>query len=137
MIFQKSITLPGFRKGFHLITPHIIDQLPSLPCSGIMHVFIHHTSAGLIISENADPSVAQDLNISFDKIAPENDPDHHHTMEGPDDMPAHIKNALVGSSISIPISSHRLNVGTWQGIFLCEFRNRAMQRKITITVYGE
>ncbi len=134
MIVQKELILPGFRRGFHLITHMITDALPELPAAGLLHVFIQHTSAGLMINENADPSVPTDLHVAFDKIAPERMPYYTHTIEGDDDMPAHIKAGISGVSLSIPISDHRLKLGTWQGIFLCEYRERGGPRKITLTV---
>ncbi|MBL4755061.1 MAG: YjbQ family protein [Flavobacteriales bacterium] len=134
MVEQTAITLPPFPRGFHLITDEILYQIESLPAVGIMHVFIKHTSAGLTINENADPSVRHDFNQSFDVLVRENEPWYTHTMEGSDDMPAHIKATLTGSSVSVPITGHRLNLGTWQGIYLCEFRNRGGSRKIVVTV---
>ncbi|MFW5708488.1 MAG: secondary thiamine-phosphate synthase enzyme YjbQ [Bacteroidota bacterium] len=135
MIYQKEIQLPPFSRGYHLITSHITKALPELPDQGLVNVFIHHTSAGLMINENADPSVRVDLESIFNKLVPENLPFLEHTTEGPDDMPAHVKSALTGVSLTIPISHGRLKLGTWQGIFLCEFRNRGGARKITVTVY--
>ena len=136
MINQFEIRLPAFKRGFHLITSHITRQLNDLPEKGLVHIFIHHTSAGLTINENADPSVPADLNSSFDKLAPERMPHYTHVLEGDDDMPAHIKAALTGSSVTIPVSGGRLKLGTWQGIFLCEFRNHGGERRITVTVYS-
>ena len=131
---QTLLTLPVFKKGFHIITDLVLQGVPKLPEVGIMHVFIQHTSAGLAINENADPTVRHDLNKSFDKLAPEDEPFFQHTVEGPDDMPAHIKSILVGSSVSIPITNGKLNLGTWQGIYLCEFRSEATPRKLVITI---
>ena len=136
MIKQYEITLPPFRRGFHLITRHILDQISELPETGIMNIFIHHTSAGLMINENADPSVRTDLNSGFDHLAPERMSYYTHVMEGDDDMPAHIKSALTGVSLTIPISRGRPKLGTWQGIFLGEFRNHGGSRRITVTVYS-
>jgi len=133
MIQQAEITLPVFSRGFHIITAHIQEAI-QLPESGILHVFIKHTSAGLTICENADPDVLLDFETYFNRIVPENITGLKHTLEGPDDMPAHIKSALVGSSVSIPISNGQLNFGTWQGIYLCEFRNHGGARKLVITV---
>ena len=135
MIFQKELELRPFPRGFHLITNEIISQIGKLPPTGILHLFIKHTSAGLTINENADPSVRVDFESVFNKIMPENEPYLTHTLEGPDDMPAHIKAALVGFSVHIPISDGQLNFGTWQGIYLCEFRNRGGRRKIVATIY--
>ena len=133
MTDQTEITLKSRERGFHLITEEVENQL-DLPEKGILQVFIKHTSAGLTINENADPSVRSDFNTFFNDFVPEDYPKFEHTMEGPDDMPAHIKSALVGTSVSIPISNHRLNLGTWQGIYLCEFRNRGGSRKVVVTV---
>ena len=137
MIHQLEIQLPNFSRGYHLITNIIKDQLPStLPEKGMINIFIKHTSAGLTINENADPTVRIDFETVFNKLVPENDPSYIHTMEGLDDMPAHIKNSLIGSALTIPISNRRMNLGTWQGIFLCEFRNRGGRRKLVITIYS-
>lgn len=134
MTTQFNITLPAYNRGFHIITENIVEALGSLPQKGLLHVFIKHTSAGLTINENADPSVRVDFETVFNKISPEDDSDLTHTMEGPDDMPAHIKAALVGHSVQIPISNHQLNLGTWQGVYLCEFRNRGGNRKLIATI---
>ena len=134
MAQQFLLTLPAFNKGFHLITNHVIKMLPPLSGAGLLHVFIQHTSAGLAINENADPTVRYDLDKSFDHLAAENEPYYQHTLEGPDDMPAHIKSVLVGSAVSIPITDGRLNLGTWQGIYLCEFRSEAPPRKLVMTL---
>jgi secondary thiamine-phosphate synthase enzyme len=131
---QIEITLPPYSRGFHLITNEIVSQLDALPETGILHVFIKHTSAGLAINENADPSVLHDFNSTFDRLVKENEPWYTHTMEGSDDMPAHIKSVLTDSSVSIPITGHQLNLGTWQGIYLCEFRNHGGSRKIVVTI---
>jgi secondary thiamine-phosphate synthase enzyme len=131
---QIEITLPPYSRGFHLITNEIVSQLDALPETGILHVFIKHTSAGLAINENADPSVLHDFNSTFDQLVKENEPWYTHTMEGSDDMPAHIKSVLTDSSVSIPITGHQLNLGTWQGIYLCEFRNHGGSRKIVVTI---
>ena len=134
MMNQKEISLPAFSRGFHLITGLVNEALNDLPKTGLLHVFIKHTSAGLTINENYDPTVQQDLESSFNHIVKENEPFYRHTLEGSDDMPAHIKSSLVGSSVSIPITNHRLNLGTWQGIYLCEFRNHGGSRKIVLTI---
>lgn len=134
MVTQYELVLPSFRRGFHLITHHITDQLGKLPEKGILHVFIHHTSAGLMLNENADPSVRIDMAAIFDRLVPEREPYYTHTYEGDDDMPSHVKSVLSGVSLTIPISGHRLNLGTWQGIYLCEYRNRAGGRRITMTI---
>ena len=136
MVCQIEIKLKEYSRGFHLITQEILQQAGPLPESGILHVFIKHTSAGLTINENADYTVREDFESSFNRLVPE-DADHYvHTVEGSDDMPAHIKSTLVGSSVSLPITDHRLNLGIWQGIYLCEFRNRASGRNLILTVYS-
>ncbi len=132
---QQTLTLPPFSRGFHLITD-LIEEAIELPDSGVLHVFIKHTSAGLTINENADPTVQFDLEASFNHIVKENEPFYQHTYEGPDDMPAHIKSSMVGASVFVPITNGRLNLGTWQGIYLCEFRNRGGSRKLVLTVLG-
>ena len=134
MITQVEFSLPPFSRGFHLVTKEVLTALPSLPQVGILHLFIQHTSAGLTINENADPDVRTDFEQVFNRLVPENLPFLTHTMEGPDDMPAHIKAALVGSSVSIPISRGQLNLGIWQGIYLCEFRNTGGSRKLVATI---
>ncbi len=135
MIQQKEFSLPPFRRGFHLVTDIILESVGELPGEGIMNVFIHHTSAGLTINENADPSVRRDLDGFFDHIAPEGLPFITHTLEGTDDMPAHVKSSVAGVSLTIPISKGKLKLGTWQGIYLCEFRNNGGSRKITVTLF--
>lgn len=134
MAQQFLLTLPAYKKGFHLITNHVIKVLPALSGAGLLHVFTQHTSAGLAINENAAPTVRHDLDKSFDNLAPVNEPYYQHTLEGADDMPAHIKSVLVGSSVSIPITDGQLNLGTWQGIYLCEFRESAPPRKLVMTL---
>jgi secondary thiamine-phosphate synthase enzyme len=136
--FQHRLELPAFRRGFHLITTHVVKALPQLSQIqiGLLHVYIQHTSASLTINENADSDVPADLESSFNAIAPE-DFDYRHTIEGPDDMPAHVKAALLGSSVSVPVSGGRLMLGTWQGIYLCEHRNRAGSRRLVLTLEGE
>jgi len=136
MITQKELMLRSYSRGFHIITKEVLQAIGTLPLTGIFHLFIKHTSAGLTVNENADPSVRVDFESVFNKIMPENEPYLTHTMEGSDDMPAHIKAALVGSSVTIPISQGRLNFGTWQGIYLCEFRNHGGQRKLVATIYS-
>lgn len=134
---QRQIQLPVFTRGFHLITDRVVAALPELARIdvGLLHVFIQHTSASLCINENADPDVPADLERSLNAIAPEDFP-YRHTVEGPDDMPAHVKAALVGTSVSIPIEHGRLGLGTWQGIYLCEHRDHATRRKLVLTVQG-
>jgi secondary thiamine-phosphate synthase enzyme len=135
---QKQITLPPFRRGCHIITDLVLASLAELKQFrvGLLHVFIQHTSASLAINENADHDDLVDLEMALNKIAPETLP-YVHTIEGPDDMPAHVKAALVGSSVSIPIADGKLTLGTWQGIYLLEHRNRATGRRLTLTVQGE
>lgn len=134
MTSQLKLTLPQFPKGFHLITSEIEKKLKDSGHTGLAHIFIQHTSAGLTINENADPTVRHDLNLAFDKLAPENMPFYQHTTEGPDDMPAHIKSILVGPSVTVPIENGKMLLGTWQGIYLCEFREYGGARKIIITL---
>lgn len=135
-MFQHEFTLRPRSRGFHLITEEILRNLSPLPEIGILHLFIKHTSAGLSINENADPDVQVDLNSIFDRLVKEREPYYAHTCEGDDDMPAHAKATLVGSSVTIPIANGRLNMGVWQGIYLCEFRNRGGGRKIVATIIG-
>ncbi|RMG73398.1 MAG: YjbQ family protein, partial [Bacteroidetes bacterium] len=120
MIKQYPFRLPPYPRGFHLITDRVMREIADWPEQGIFHLFIQHTSAGLSLNENADPSVRVDFEATFNHLVPEKAPYYTHTLEGPDDMPAHIKTALVGNSLSLPITNHRLNLGTWQGIYLCE-----------------
>jgi len=136
MIQQIEIILPSFKRGYHLITHLVEDRLTDLPSKGIVNIFIQHTSAGLTINENADPTVRSDFETVFNKIVPEDDGNYIHTFEGRDDMPAHIKSSLVGTSVTIPISNHLLNLGTWQGIYLCEFRNHGGRRRLVISIYS-
>lgn len=136
MTQQYLLTLPEYEKGAHLITESVSAALGDLPSSGLLHVFILHTSAGLAINENADASVRRDMDKAFDILAPENQPFYEHTMEGADDMPAHVKSVLAGSSVTIPIRDGRLLLGTWQGIYLMEFRKQKQRRKLVLTVLG-
>jgi len=138
-IYQEALTLSARRRGFHIITDEIEDALPQINeiNIGICQVFIQHTSASLTINENADPTVRVDFEMFFNKTVKEHDPDYEHDYEGSDDMPAHLKSALLGSSVSIPIRDGRLALGTWQGIYLCEHRNHGGQRKLMITAWGE
>lgn len=124
-------------RGFHLITREILQQLPTLPKTGIMNIFCKHTSCGLSINENYDPDVRKDLETIFNHLVPENRPDYTHTLEGSDDMPAHAKSVLTGVSLTIPITGGRLNLGTWQGIYFNEFRDYGGTRELVITVIGE
>ncbi|MFT3739638.1 MAG: secondary thiamine-phosphate synthase enzyme YjbQ [Breznakibacter sp.] len=136
MVEQYEINLPEFPRGYHLITGYITSHVKQLPAKGLMNLFIKHTSAGLAINENADPSVRTDFETIFNRIVPERIPDLEHTLEGDDDMPAHIKSSIIGQSIHIPITNYRLNLGTWQGIYLCEFRNNGGPRRLVATVMG-
>lgn len=136
MVCQYKLVLPPYKRGFHLITDEVISAIRDWPDQGMMNVFIQHTSAGLTINENADPTVRQDFETSFRKIVPEGPQGYIHSYEGPDDMPAHIKSSLVGASLTIPISEGRPALGIWQGIYFCEFRNNGGSRKILITVYS-
>jgi secondary thiamine-phosphate synthase enzyme len=137
MIKQIEFHLPAFKRGYHLITSLVEKEIGQLPETGLMNLFIRHSSAGLTINENADPSVRKDFESIFNRLVPENQAFYMHTSEGPDDMPSHIKASLVGSSVSIPISRHRLNLGTWQGIYLCEFRDYGGSRNLIATIIGE
>jgi secondary thiamine-phosphate synthase enzyme len=134
MIHQIEITLPSFRRGYHLITGFIEKNLPELPEKGLLHILVKHTSAGITINENADPTVRSDFEGFMNKMIPENDPVYVHTYEGDDDMPGHLKSSVIGVEITIPITNHRLNLGTWQGIYFCEFRNHSGSRKIVATI---
>ncbi len=137
--YQKEIRLQPRSRGFHLITQEIernLDDLQNIKV-GQLQVFIKHTSASLTINENADPTVRQDFESHMNKMVPENAPYYIHTYEGPDDMPAHIKSSLMGASVTIPVTNGRLNLGTWQGIYLCEHRNHGGSRKVVLTLFGE
>ena len=134
MVQQVRFSLPTYPRGFHLITDLVQQQLPILPEQGLLHLFLLHTSAGLTINENADPDVRIDFEQIFNQLVPEHLPFLQHTLEGPDDMPAHVKASLVGTSVQIPIHQARLHLGTWQGIYLCEFRNQGGPRRLMATV---
>ena len=138
MWIQKTITLAPKSRGFHIITNDVLENIPELKDlkTGILHLFIKHTSASLTINENADPTVRTDFESHFNMLAPENQSYYQHTFEGSDDIPAHLKASLLGSSVSIPIADGRLHLGTWQGIYLCEHRNRGSDRKLIITIQG-
>ena len=138
-IIQKEIQLQPRSRGFHLITSEVEAELPELKAIsvGILKVFIKHTSAGLTINENADPTVRDDFENHINNMVPENMPYYKHIFEGADDMPAHIKSSLMGSSVEIPVTNGHLNLGTWQGIYLGEFRNRGGARKLVLTLMGE
>ena len=135
MIIQKEITLKGYSRGFHLITNKIIESLDELPEKGLLNILVKHTSAALAMNENADPSVRVDFKRFIDKLVPENDSIYTHTLEGSDDMPAHLKSALFGQSLTLPITNHRLNLGIWQGIYFCEFRNYGGARNLLMTIF--
>ncbi len=137
--YQKEIRLPAVKRGFHLITDLLEAQLPELETIqvGLAHVFIKHTSASLAINEDADPTVRQDFESHFNQMVPENQAYYRHTLEGPDDMPAHLKAALLGSSVTIPITKGSFNLGTWQGIYLCEHRDHASKRTVVVTLQGK
>ncbi|MDH5716286.1 MAG: secondary thiamine-phosphate synthase enzyme YjbQ [Spirochaetia bacterium] len=137
-VIQKQISLTGFSRGFHLITKKIIQELPELKQikSGLCHLLIMHTSASLTLNENADPTVRDDFESYFLKAVPENEPYYQHTLEGYDDMPAHIKSSILGATLTLPVTNGELILGTWQGIYLCEHRNHGGTRKINITILG-
>ena len=136
MINQVEITLPSYRRGFYLVTSEIAKNLPKLPETGIINILLKHTSAAITINENADPSVRHDFETFFSKLIPDGTPWFEHNSEGDDDMPAHIKASLIGQSLTIPITNGKLNLGTWQGIYLCEFRNHGGNRKLVATIYS-
>ena len=147
MVQQVEITLKPKSRGFHLVTSEVQSQLPKLPKTGIINIFCKHTSSlrakrtsssgGLSINENADPDVRVDMETIFNRLVPENRPEYEHTLEGADDMPAHAKSTLSGVSLTIPITNGRLNMGTWQGIYFCEYRNYGGARKLVVTIIGE
>ena len=136
MIQHFDIQLSARKRGYHIITSEILNAIGRLPESGVLFLFIKHASAAICINENADPDVLADFESIFNHIVPEHLPFLKHTIEGPDDMPAHIKAAMIGSSISIPIRNGKLDLGTWQGIYLCEFRNKGGSRKLTASIYS-
>jgi len=138
MWLQKNVSLKARSRGFHLITHDVLAEVPELVdvAVGLLHVFIQHTSASLTINENADPDVRGDMETAINLISPESMP-FIHTCEGPDDMPAHVKSSLLGASLSIPVSDGRLSLGTWQGIYLCEHRNRGGSRRLVLTLQGQ
>ncbi len=136
MIQQYEISLPPFKRGYHLITKYIERELRNLPEQGILNILLKHTSGGLCLNENADSTVRSDFEKFINRLIPEGEPYFDHIFEGNDDMPAHIKSALFGVSLTIPITDNQLNLGTWQGIYLCEFRNNGGSRKLVITVFS-
>ena len=139
MWYQKEIILPVFPRGFHIIMDNILEEIPEIRdiSSGLLHLFIKHTSASLTINEDADPTVRADFETHFNIMVPENASYYRHTFEGSDDMPAHLKSAILGASLNIPISEGKLNLGVWQGIYLCEHRDHGGNRKIVLTINGE
>lgn len=136
MIQQIELQLPEFRRGYHLITNHLLSHLKQLPDKGLLNIFIQHTSAAITINENADPSVRSDFEVAFNHLVPENFKGFTHTLEGADDMPAHIKSSMLGQSLTIPITNGSLNMGIWQGVYLCEFRNFSGPRNLVLTIYS-
>ena len=138
-LYQKEISLTPKGRGFYLVTEEIVKQIPEIKKikTGLMHILIKHTSASITLNENYDPDVRLDMEKYFNRTVKENEPWYDHNSEGADDMPAHIKSTLIGNSLTIPISDGKLNLGTWQGIYLCEHRNHAGSRKIVVTIFGE
>jgi len=138
-LYQKEISLTPKGRGFYLVTEEIVKQIPEIKKikTGLMHILIKHTSASITLNENYDPDVRLDMEKYFNRTVKENEPWYDHNSEGADDMPAHIKSTLIGSSLTIPITGGKLNLGTWQGIYLCEHRNHAGSRKIVVTIFGE
>lgn len=136
---QRTVTLPPHPRGFHLVTDVVVRQVPELARFrvGLAHVFLQHTSAALTLNENASPDVRHDFEAHFDELVPEGAPYFRHTSEGPDDMPAHLKASLLGSGVTVPVRAGRLALGTWQGLYLCEHRDRAGARRLVVTVWGE
>ncbi len=137
--YQKEIGLPAFNRGFHLVTPLVLKEFPeirNIQC-GFLQVFIKHTSASLSLNENADPTVREDFESHFNQMVPENMPYYKHDYEGSDDMPAHIKASILGNQLLLPITSGDLNLGTWQGVYLCEHRDHASSRKLVCTAFGQ
>lgn len=139
MFYQKEFTLSPRPRGYHLITEEIVSGVPEISevDTGLAHIFIKHTSASLTINENADPSVRRDFKAHFKRMVPEDTALYEHTLEGPDDMTSHIKSSILGHSVTIPITGGKLNLGTWQGIYLCEHRNNGGSRKLVVTLTGE
>lgn len=137
MIQQVEFSLRERPRGFHLVTAEVLAQLPALPRTGVLHLFVMHTSCALSINENADPDVRRDMTAIYNRLVRENEPYYNHVLEGNDDMPAHAKSTLTGVSLTIPISGGRLRMGTWQGIYLCEFRDSGGPRRLVATIIGE
>jgi secondary thiamine-phosphate synthase enzyme len=139
MWIQKEIKLTPRSRGYHIVTDEILQEVPEIKNikTGLAHIFIQHTSAGLTINENADPSVRRDFESHFSRAVPEDTSLYEHTLEGTDDMTSHIKSSLLGSSVSIPVTNGRFNLGTWQGVYLCEHRNHGGARRLVVTLNGE
>ncbi len=137
MLQQVEFALRPRPRGFHLVTDEVLRQLPELPRTGLLHLFIKHTSCGLSVCENADPDVRTDLESIFNRLVKERESYYEHVLEGDDDMPAHAKSVLVGVELTLPITNGRVNLGTWQGIYLCEFRNHGGSRRVVATILGE
>lgn len=137
MTEQTEFSLAAKPRGFHLVTREITSQLPTLPRKGLLNLFVKHTSCALAINENADPDVRRDMAAIYDRMVRENEPYYNHVLEGADDMPAHAKSIITGNSLTIPVTNGKLNLGTWQGIYLCEFRDYGGPRRIVATVMGE
>ena len=137
--FQKTFRLKSVKRGFHLITKDIKTEMPEISTlkMGMLNVFLHHTTASLAINENTDPTVREDFESHLNVMIPENAPYYKHQSEEPDNMPGHIKSSVLGVTLNIPVTNGKLNLGTWQGVYLCEHRNRAMSRKITLTLMGQ
>lgn len=136
MIQQKEITLPPYKRGYHLITRQIEEQLPDLPHTGLLHILVKHTSAGITLNENADPTVRKDFESFLNILVPESETLYVHTEEGTDDMAAHLKSSIIGAEVTVPVTNHRINLGTWQGIYLCEFRNYGGPRKLVLSIFS-
>jgi secondary thiamine-phosphate synthase enzyme len=137
--FQKTFRLKSVKRGFHLITKDIKTEMPEISTlkMGMLNVFLHHTTASLAINENTDPTVREDFESHMNVMIPENAPYYKHQSDEPDNMPGHIKSTVIGVTLTIPVTNGKLNLGTWQGVYLCEHRNRAMSRKITLTLMGQ
>lgn len=136
MIQQTEIILPAFRRGYHLVTALIEKQLPPLPEKGLLHILVKHTSAGITLNENADPTVRTDFESFMNRLVPDGHPVYVHTDEGSDDMPGHLKSSVIGAEITIPVTNCRLNLGIWQGIYFCEFRNNGGPRRLVLTIFS-
>ena len=137
MIRQIEFTFKARPRGFHLVTDEVLSHLPPLPETGLLHLMVKHTSCGLTLNENYDPDVRHDMEVIIERLVPEGLPQYRHTMEGDDDMPSHAKSVLTGATLTLPITNGRLNLGTWQGIYLGEFRNHGGSRRCVATIIGE